>query len=206
MNIYVAMVEKAIGKPSKEWEGNCYAIACAILDAKVWKGTARFGIWNGPISPASRFYRGAGKFGSYGNATPHGWIEAPDKSIIDPTRWVFEAAPPYIYFGENDHYDLGGNGLKGMLLKGVPCPAFDGKKQTVLMPDRGKTRDAINTILPKGAAEGNKLTTEQIHWLAIQPPSENSKLIYEWLVKKKLGAFIPVDNKQLILGGAPSNL
>lgn len=193
----IATVEKAIGRLAEGWEGKCYEIACAMLRADVVKGTARYGHWTGPVEKGSRFH---GR-----SVVPHGWIETPNKAIIDPTRWVFEVASPYIYEGKNDFYDTAANGFRRQNAR--PCPLFDEKAgPVILLPERGKTRAALNALLPKGASDGNKITLQQIHWIATQPPDENAKLIYEWLIKKKHGAFIPVDNRELILGGAPTNL
>ena len=34
----------------------------------------------------------------------HVWIERPDGTIVDPTRWVFEGVWPYVYEGPADLY------------------------------------------------------------------------------------------------------
>lgn len=196
MNMSIAMVEQKIGLPAPAWEGNCYAVACKLLQADLVKGTARYGYWKGPISPGTRF---AGR-----EFVQHGWIETPKAMIVDPTRWVFEGSPPYVYEGPNDFYDLAGIEYKKANAK--PCPAFDKSAKSLFLPEKGKTRAALDALLPRGAAAGNKVTIAQIHWIATQPPSDGAQLIYKWLDGKKLAGFIPLDFKQLVLGGAPTNL
>lgn len=99
-DLTVADVEKAIGITADRWSGNCYAIACAILRAKLVKGRPAYGHWTGPVHPKSMFARGL-------PFVRHGWIVLEERgphaerpgSILDPTRWVFEEAFPYIYVG-----------------------------------------------------------------------------------------------------------
>lgn len=92
-------VAKAIGIPIKQWEGNCYAISCAMVKKVIVKGKAVYGHWTGPVSRSSVFYQT-----SQIGFVRHGWIVMPDESVVDPTRWVFEDAFPYIFVGEKpDH-------------------------------------------------------------------------------------------------------
>jgi len=98
----VADVENAIGVPVKDWSGQCYAVACAILRAKLLKGRPAYGHWIGDVHPKSPFYERT--------RVPfqrHGWIVVEERGphaerpglIVDPTRWVFEAKEPYIFVG-----------------------------------------------------------------------------------------------------------
>lgn len=91
----VAAVEKAIGMKAAEWSGNCYAVACAILRARMVKGRPAYGHWLGEVHRDSPFARD----GKRPPIVRHGWIAMKDGSVIDPTRWVFEAAEPYIWHG-----------------------------------------------------------------------------------------------------------
>lgn len=93
-------VADAIQVPLHEWPGNCYAIACAVLKSGMVRGRATYGHYYGYISPLSIPFGGR-------KWSRHGWITR-RKTIVDPTRWVFEAVKPYIYVGPvNDaDYDL----------------------------------------------------------------------------------------------------
>lgn len=90
-SITVAEVEKAIKLPAKKWAGQCYGVATEMVKKGVVDGRAVYGIWWGLIHPKSLF---AGRAWTH-----HGWIVLYDHSVIDPTRWVFEHAKPYIYHG-----------------------------------------------------------------------------------------------------------
>src|SRR5688572_27046285 len=100
IRLTVSQVEKAIGVPVDKWSGNCYSIACSILRARLVKGRPAYGHWLGPVHPKSPFYsRSRAPF------QRHGWIVLEERGahaqrpglVLDPTRWVFEAAEPYIY-------------------------------------------------------------------------------------------------------------
>ncbi len=93
--ITVEQCEAAIGIPAKEWPGRCYEIACAILDAGLVEGRPVYGHWLGRVD------RNAPVFGERAGQAfqRHGWIETEDGEVIDPTRWVFENARPYIFEG-----------------------------------------------------------------------------------------------------------
>lgn len=93
-DLTVADVAKAIGVATSAWSGNCYAIACAILRAKLVKGRPAYGHWTGPVSKKSPFASRRGL-----PIVRHGWIILENGAVMDPTRWVFEAVEPYIYVG-----------------------------------------------------------------------------------------------------------
>ena len=88
----VEIVEKAIGIPAQKWVSRCHEIASAILDAGLVKGRAVYGMYLGPVDEGSHF----------NHKSPmhrHGWIKISRTRVVDPTRWVFEDVPPYIYCG-----------------------------------------------------------------------------------------------------------
>jgi hypothetical protein len=110
-------IAEEIRLPLHKWPGNCHAVATLLVEHKIVKGETRYGIWLGFIHPKSFF---ASRHGP----ARHGWIEKADGTIVDPTRWVFEAAPPYIYVGpDNGEYDFGATTLRQM--GRGPCPAFN---------------------------------------------------------------------------------
>ena len=85
--------EKALGEKAEAWVARCYEISCRIVAAGLVKGVAVYGHWLGPVHPKSHF---AGKPRPF---VQHGWILTDDGEVLDPTRWVFEAAKPYLYVG-----------------------------------------------------------------------------------------------------------
>lgn len=87
----VKRVEKVIGQRASKWKGNCYGIAGALVAKKLVEGVAVYGLYHGHIAKTSMF---AGQ-----PFARHGWVLAPDGTVIDPTRWVFEDVEPYIFEG-----------------------------------------------------------------------------------------------------------
>lgn len=212
-DLTVAKVEKAIGIPVAEWSGNCYAIACAILRAKLVKGRPAYGHWLGPVHERSPFAtRGRAPF------QRHGWIVLPDGSVLDPTRWVFEAAEPYLFHGmqqddadcvdcgykEYEHdedddsptcggytapdwpYDEGGDQLRAAMQRPMPMLMTGDRLLRLRLPK--KLRDRLG--LPV------EMSHSQLAWLANLPYKTLGR--DAWLVCQELAAagckaYIPVD-------------
>src|SRR3990167_10839307 len=82
-----------------EWRGRCYAAVLQLQHRGL--GTARYGLWWGPVCPEARMLF---TVTSVGNCTfsPHGWLDLEDGRVCDPTRWAFGGADPYLYIGAND--------------------------------------------------------------------------------------------------------
>ena len=79
--------------PIRQWYGKCYLIAMALLACEDSVGELVTGFYhtdNGMVSD-------------------HAWIEYPDGSIADPTRWTMENTSPEIYRGQvTSNYDKDG--------------------------------------------------------------------------------------------------
>ncbi len=191
-------VAEQIGVKVIDWMGNCYFIACRMLEAGVVKGEPRYGHWRGPIAPGSMFDRGS-------PITRHGWIAAKEEGrdiVIDPTRWVFEDASPYIYQAPDFEgwYDAGGNVFRDENVK--PFPEFDEKYGAYRLPVQ--LRQPIRRLLDKQLPVADRC---QLHWLATQSLNrlgQDAGPVFRWLVQKKMGALIPIDNRRLVLGSNES--
>lgn len=89
---------RATGKYPREWEGNCHWAATEL--AKLIQGSRVVrGFWWGPLK---------GYWSSHDHRafTGHSWVELKDGTVVDPTRWSFEDATPYIFEGEErNHYE-----------------------------------------------------------------------------------------------------
>lgn len=183
-------VARTIGVPVLAWPGRCYEISCLMLASRIVSGSPRYGHWLGPVEPGTLF---AGR-----PIVRHGWIATRCKQIVDPTRWVFENAAPYIYYAPDfdGYYDAGGNVLRDLNVN--PYPKFDAK--CGVYPIREGVRTALHYILPKPA---KKLCGSQLCWIAnlsLNRLGEWAPLIYRWLIELKAGALIPIDNRMLVLG------
>ncbi len=193
--------EATLGEPAKAWEGRCYEIACRFVERKLVKGIAVYGHWIGPIAKGTLFDRGL-------PFAHHGWVLLPDKRVLDPTRWVFEAREPYLYVGSADHYDEGGNQWREAL--SPQAPEFD---------EFDRIFDLTNEILPTQAwnyveqllglyryyddpaYEPGTVSQGQLSWLANRSPERlgpHAPAIYRALFALGRGALIPIDNKRLV--------
>lgn len=187
-------IAERIGVPVRDWPGQCYCIACLMLEKEVVKGEPRYGHWRGPIAPGSRFDRGS-------PVTRHGWIQAKEGGrdiIIDPTRWVFEDRSPYIYQAPDFEgwYDAGGNVFREESSK--PFPEFDSNYGAYQIP--APVRQAFRRLAKKHPTVADR---QQLVWLANQSLNRlgsSARPVFLWLVFKKLGALIPIDNRRLVLG------
>ncbi len=83
--------------PTQTWPGRCGVIAHAFLRERLVKGRAVVGVWTGPIAPSVPCTTMPG-------GVLHQWIVQRDGLVVDPTRWVFEGAAPYVYRGKADDY------------------------------------------------------------------------------------------------------
>lgn len=190
-------IAKKIKFPISDWPGNCYAVACAFVNYGIIKGTPRYGHYLGTIHTKSMFYNKSGA-----GFVRHGWIELPNKCIVDPTRFVFENKKPYIYFGKNDYYDVGGSSMKDMMRASTPVPAFNENDKLVEFNLSKKPLHVLH-IICKEQREGNKFTVNQLFWISNANPIEfgkYAKAIYTQIRILNHDAFIPIDYWKLVMG------
>lgn len=186
VQLNVVSIAQRIGIALSDWPGNCYAVSCQMVKCKVVKGRPAYGNYHGPVAPGSMFF---GK-----PIVRHGWIRRPDETIVDPTRWVFEGAEPYIYEGQSSiEYDEGANLLRARYAR--PAPIFDPNKQMVEVPN-GEIRELIAGLLGMGEVRA-EINTEQAFWLgnmSLQALGENAGMVYGALTDMGMQVFVPVDN------------
>lgn len=187
-------VADQIGVPISEWPGNCHYIACRMLDKGVVQGESRYGHWRGPIDPGSVFRRDR-------PITHHGWIAANQDGqeiVIDPTRWVFENCYPYIYQAPDFEgwYDTGGNVFRDEHT--VPFPEGNAEHGVYRLPSQ------IRQLLQRlTGQELDVACPSRLGWLANQSLNRlgsDARFVFQWLVRKKMGALIPLDNRKIVLG------
>jgi hypothetical protein len=197
---------EVIGIPVSHWPSNCFAIATAFVRTKLVQGTAKYGMWVGPIAEGNAFSGRA--------VTHHGWVEQtdapPEFRIVDPTRWVFESADPYIYVGPNDHYDKGGNRFREAMMAGMGGdvlrpPAPDGKIETefdaVLRPH---LRSALYLLLGRPEHTG-PIHRSELFWLGNLDPDRLGPSLardfYRALERSDREAIVPMDNWREVMEG-----
>lgn len=196
VDLTIADVVKGIGIPVQQWSGNCYAIACAMLRAKLVRGRPAYGHWLGRVHPQSPFARrGQQPF------VRHGWIVIDERGdhaqrpgrILDPTRWVFEAREPYLFIGGPPDQDeeceqCGYTRDEHDDDQDPPtCSEFTGLGEWPYDEGGDRFRQAMQQPMPQ-RADGSKvyrlalprklkerlmlpprLTIEQLHWVATLP-------------------------------------
>ena len=84
-----------------EWVWCCDEVVDAMLGRNPSLGIRRDGVWTGPIR---KTWGSPWSWRKMNGVPVHTWIETSDGRVVDPTRWVFEFAWPYVYVGINDHY------------------------------------------------------------------------------------------------------
>lgn len=187
-----AKIADRIEVPLASWPGNCYAVATSMVRCKVVKGRAVYGNYLGAIHPASMFH---GK-----PVVRHGWVVQKDGLIVDPTRWVFESADPYVYVGlPTLEYDEGANLLRAQYAR--PAPIYDPNKQMATVPE-GPARELFAALLGMSEVRA-KVNTEQVFYLAnmaLQHLGEDAKLVYQTVLQMELQVFVPVDNYRKVMG------
>lgn len=191
-------VAETIMWPVDLWPGNCYAVACAVLEAGIVAGKAQYGHWLGEVNPHCKEFSHKNEF------QRHGWILGVDGLIYDYTRWVFECAEPYVWIGDNDGtYDMGGNKFREKMGRNFPCPEFNPDQKTFDMGEHFEETE-IRGFLFDMMEMPEVVSIQQVGWLSSQSLNllgDFAKPIYEWVINEVgFSGFIPLDNRREVLG------
>lgn len=186
----IQTIEQAIGLKTKYWKGECYSVACDILNANLVEGRAVHGSYFGKIVKTSMFYSKGLKMAR------HGWIETPDGKIIDPTRWVFEDVTPYIHETTVDdpEYDKASSRLRKASMN--PQPEYNPDAKQFTIPDN-KSGTAVRSVLCL-SQDRKTVSFEEVFWMANLPLDTlglQAKDIYFLLEEWGCKAFIPADHQ-----------
>lgn len=182
-------VEQALDLPASKWHGQCYGIATGILEAELIEGDPIYGHFLGDISDEG-FWRGR-KGHPF---VQHGWILLPDGQILDPTRFSFENEDPYIYIGDGGtDYDEGGDMWRAATLQ--PCPVPKGDRVKNQGWELGTNETFAFQLLT--GTPFDKMTTEQVFWIANLPYAAMSSyipIVYPVLKRYDMTGLVPLDN------------
>jgi hypothetical protein len=190
--------ERLVGSPALRWKKRCYEIATLFVNAGIVDGVAVYGHWLGPIHPNSCF---AAK--SAAGFCRHGWVKLADGSIVDPTRWCFEAVSPYVFHGPNcGKYDEGGNQLRAKVMGPPPEfdpfeARFDASKNVMDYATWNFVEKFLDVDYAFTDQEPGTLTRSQLFYLANSPPDVlgvHTAGVYNWLIAVGRKAAIPIDN------------
>jgi hypothetical protein len=192
----LARVEKVLG-PARSWSGRCHEVAIACVQLGLVEGVAVYGHWVGFVHARSYFAHR-----SHLPFVRHGWVKLADGTIFDPTRWAFEAAEPYLYFGPNDgEYDEGGNVMRAM--GRGSAPRFDPADKCFRLDDVVLSSEGwyhAEQLLEEDYEDGHEpgtVSRGQLAWLANAPYED--LLPYAWEIYRALDvlgkrAYVPIDN------------
>ena len=190
-DLTIERLEEHYGSKATFWEGRCYGLACAAAEL-IDGAEAVYGHWLGEVD--KRGFWGARK----GEALlRHGWVKLPDGRVLDPTRWSFEAVPPYIFLGvDPENYDWGGQHWRRATRP--PPPADDSEvEQTTLRLSRGAL-DQLNGLL--GRKPSSTFTNAQVFWLSNAPYEDlypHAREFYESLRVRGLIGYVPIDHLRM---------
>lgn len=189
-------VAKAIGMPVERWPGQCYGIALGMVEAGLVPDGARavYGHWLGPVAdncPVPGF-----------RSRPfvqHGWVLLPNRSVVDPTRWVFEAADPYVWHGMPDYYDEGGNMWRLAMLGAAP--GFEDDHEYRFEQLSSPVWTALEDLVTPNDRRGH-LCLAQVRWLGNLPPAvlgiEVAAPFFAALEDEGMGGIVPIDNMRAV--------
>lgn len=187
-------IAEVIGVPVKDWPGRCHEIAGKIVASGLIEGRTQYGFFHGFVSPLCTPFNHRAPF------QRHGWIRTTDDQIVDPTRWVFEAADPYIYVGPagSEEYDLGMSSIRRQL-RGEP-PQFDPKDEPFELRMKAQTVIAVHRMMLERSVVVDDLTLRlsrsQGFWLANDPDmfvEPHAKDVYNALDRVGHLAWVPID-------------
>ncbi len=190
---------KAIGISPEDWEGRCYEIADAIVSAGLIEGRAAYGHFTGRVHPQSMF---GGML-----VVQHGWILRPDGLICDPTRWVFEKRPPYIFIGTDEDYDEGGNEFRLANLGSFPARGSSGPVFRLDL-EKGVVA-ALRRMVCSEFPEDAELSPKQAWWIASlrrYVRGGTARPVFSALERAGHKAFIPIDNWKSVMTNKPADL
>lgn len=169
----------------------CFAVATVLermLKEKGIKGArAVYGMWEGRCVEKRQtgHYR-------------HGWVVIDKKTIIDPTRWVFDSVKPQVYKGsvaKNKEYDEGAVKFRASTYN-RPFPKFDKNQNVKEFHWSQEVKDLFKTLTNQ---DGTKMSMSQILWCCNLPFStygdELINEVYTEFEKSGFTSFIPFDYK-----------
>jgi len=198
--VTLQQVETALKCRAERWAGRCYEISSAIVRAKLVRGVAVYGDYIGTIHPKSMFVRKP--------IVHHGWVALAGGGVLDPTRWVFESAPPYLYWSSTcgPEYDEGSNVRRAESVTSPPqCHdpeqlfRFGDKLPAASWRWLRDTMQLDDSNQPRWT-----LTENQVLWighLPIDMLGPHARHLYQAIDKVGLKAFVPKDNWLRVTSG-----
>jgi hypothetical protein len=192
--------ERAIDLTTDKWIGNCHCVAVRLVESGLVSGDAQYGHYYGPVADGT-YFCGTALF------RRHGWIERPGgRTVVDPTRWVFEGVAPYLYSGRyGPDYDPGGQRLT-LVNVSPPPPRLPGDDVVDVRLSGPAFRHLADMIGQRDA-----FSDRQLFWVANLPlcllgPHCNEVFREIDRVGKK--AYIPIDNWTMATrpGGPPARV
>lgn len=205
----VEQCEEVAG-PADTWPGRCHDVANLINKGLGLGLYLAYGAFHGRIHKESPLYREGCPW------CRHGWLETYDDlpMIVDPTRWVFEAVPPYVYVGDNPRrgdilveYDVGNDLTRLAIEINAAPPAHDPSRKQV--PLRIRDRLALKLVYDLFRLPPSKLDLHQVAFLANlsrRTLGGAARAIYEAIIAAGQQALIPIDNRNYVLRQKPEDV
>ena len=177
---------------AKDLKWNCFSVATVVAEMLEKRGVparAVYGSWWGSYSgrPALPAHR-------------HGWCIVNDKEVLDATRWVFEDREPYLFkapMSKCSEYDEGSRRLRSA--QRIAFPKAKEKDEIVQFTWSKDAWITLFSVIRSEDANPFRLTVPQVMWIANTDYYAFGKHIveiYETLIARDFGAFIPTDYRK----------
>jgi hypothetical protein len=180
----VQWVARRIGIPLDEWPDREDMVAYQV--SHVFEiGSYADGHYLGLVDPDAPRFGVNSKLPMQG----HSWIELPDGTIVDPTRWVFENVEPYVALiaptdARHHDYDVTCARWVEGIYRRRPEPS-DERQVGLLLPFNPRADICLLLDLKLEGAEYPecvlRVSHEQAVWLAELPPNVLDPLVVEQL-------------------------
>lgn len=228
-NLTIDIIAKAIRVKTKDFHGNCYAIACKVVESGIVRGRAVYGHWFGEVAKTGYWAKRRDQ-----PFQRHGWVELEDGRILDPTRWSFEDKEPYLYLAEPvgeficdcehvlDEHDNGF--FRKCTILGCLCLDYEAEKSEY---DEGGNRirkamsrpppayypsdKKVDLVMQSNAklfvmellCQPEAITMPMVFWLGnlpLEALGPFAKDVYKAIINAEGPGIIPIDNRWKVLG------
>lgn len=193
-----------VAGPAATWVGRCHEVADAVNRRLKLGLYLAYGAFRGCVRVTSPLYRPGLSWAR------HGWLEASDGAVLDPTRWVFEDCEPYLFRSQPGRvemyrdlpvYDAGNDVLRQYLEKLRDVPGADAHEKIVpLRVDDQATVEMIRLMFGCAPGELNLMQVAHLANASRHSLGQHARAVFAAICAAGHRTLIPVDNYDYVLG------